>query len=848
MMTKILTIALPLTLLLSCSKDNKIFTIEDADRVGNSAIEGQVLTRKGAALSGVIVVAQPGGHTSVTSIDGKYTISGLPARRYALQFLKTDYKDTMVGATDSLVVGLRETKTQGEVQLRSRYGSIKGQVLDPTNVAQVGAGVIIEQQNASATATSNGGFVLSRVEAGTVRLFSVVPGTGYGVTDVPVQPDDEIENVQIVLNKRGGQVQGTVTDASGAAIAGATVSGFNGALTTQTDANGVYTVPELPKDGDLQLKATKGNMMAFMNGVNLTGLDFKELESVKLGTVSDLPLAVVPTTIFAGDSKDYSTLLMHYASNEETTPKPLWYFWSFDKGKSWYTSFSPAYTIMPAAVGLGKGTHEVRMWCMTQDSLKSDTVSSQLIIATGDAIIDTSSTPIDTATVDLAAVLALDSISVWHTGMNAGRNAFGFNNDLTFNLVNTQSIATGYSYTYDTLGTFGVSISGPALTEYSLQDFDIGIYGWDNACASPRYGGVYFATMLGEALEPKDISKPTPADTASGYLEWVHALDLSAFSNGGIRLRYTSEVNIAFKVQQASGTYDTYGNFTLAPSVDTVVYIPFRSMVRQNWDANATFALDLTKALNFVVQSEEAFVLGEKYCSGTTAIKPSTTLKVHDISLLRNMAWETSSSSTSMSSSSTASATSMTHTGPTGTLNGSIWKPTNGNNSALGGYWYVNVGTTPITPIDGMVGMNSQANGYLAHTVTQPTGLTGVLGFIALAYLAPASGTIPPPFDATAHAGLCFTYKTSNDNWRLSITQTDQTSNNNHYRYTMPNTSGIWTSIFIPYTLFAQGAASEGVLYTLDKAIQKDFQFMYVVPNSPGEFDLLQAGFDNECF
>ena len=71
----------------------------------------------------------------------------------------------------------------------------------------------------------------------------------------------------------GATLSGTVTDASGAVVAGATVSAKNTATgiskDTTSDSSGLYSIPNLPA-GDYEVRVTaKGFSTAVQSGLNL---------------------------------------------------------------------------------------------------------------------------------------------------------------------------------------------------------------------------------------------------------------------------------------------------------------------------------------------------------------------------------------------------------------------------------------------------------------------------------------------------------------------------------------------------------------------------------------------------
>lgn len=187
--------------------------------------------------------------TVTANAQGNYTIPNLPAPgSYDLSFSSSGYQ---VG-TDTEVVSGGEQEVANTVTLTAAAGSIAGTVTDGTS--PLGGVTITASANGqtltSATPTTGevGQFSLGNLATPATYLLTF-SDSGYGTQTVAehLGAGQALTNVAITMVGGAGQVSGKVSDPTGAALGGVTVSVAGGAkpITTQTLTAGAVGTYEL---------------------------------------------------------------------------------------------------------------------------------------------------------------------------------------------------------------------------------------------------------------------------------------------------------------------------------------------------------------------------------------------------------------------------------------------------------------------------------------------------------------------------------------------------------------------------------------------------------------------------
>ncbi|WP_248930004.1 beta strand repeat-containing protein [Paenibacillus hamazuiensis] len=196
----------------------------------SGVISGTVTDASGNPISGATVYASNVSGSATTDASGKYTLN-VPARTYS--YVQVSANGFAPYTQNNIEVTAGNTTT-----LNFSYGAISGTVKDANGNPVSGATV----SNGAINQTSNdGGVYTLNVPPGTYTV--TVYKTGY--------PTESKTNVQVMSgqtttvnfgNVSAGSISGTVTDASGHPVSGASVSVSGSGGSANTDASGKYTL------------------------------------------------------------------------------------------------------------------------------------------------------------------------------------------------------------------------------------------------------------------------------------------------------------------------------------------------------------------------------------------------------------------------------------------------------------------------------------------------------------------------------------------------------------------------------------------------------------------------------
>ncbi len=236
--------------------------------VADATLAGTLDDENGTAVKGaqIEVVGGAGdGRRAVVAADGTFSIDMLPAGTLRIRVRHPDYP----------IAELETAATSGTVQrVRLRIplgGAVEGAVIDATSgaaqtsilVTGTGPGGAV----AEATTDKNGRWRLGPLAVGTWKLVVKLPGFLAFSREIDVAAartpgQISVRDVRLDL-ARGALVGGTVRDARGQRLAGATVrvvpaSGTGSAVEGTTDNLGEFKIRDAPT-GDVIVTATKEN-------------------------------------------------------------------------------------------------------------------------------------------------------------------------------------------------------------------------------------------------------------------------------------------------------------------------------------------------------------------------------------------------------------------------------------------------------------------------------------------------------------------------------------------------------------------------------------------------------------
>lgn len=361
-----------LAFLLSCNQDETAFGSQTANEF-HSSISGKVTDRSGRPMIGAMVTARPGGATATTNSDGKFVLAGVASGSYRIDVAKDDYRDTMW--LDSVRVGLSEARDVGTIGILYRYATVTGVVVDSVGSTQSRAGIAVEDQTPTVTASGDGKFVLDRIEPGPVRLFSAVQNVGYGTLDTILRPDDTLKNVRLRIVRRGGVVVGYIIDTDGKPVANAVVEAMGGALKATTNAQGRFEMSEVPSDGKVLVEVSENGRTATVTGVRVGEASQTSIDTIRIAAPTSGDELVVLPGLAIGFTTDSVVALVVGTSLSDTSFHVRRYLWSVDNGSTWDTTTVNVLPVQPKRLGWGEGTHPVLVKVVALDGRVSPTTT-----------------------------------------------------------------------------------------------------------------------------------------------------------------------------------------------------------------------------------------------------------------------------------------------------------------------------------------------------------------------------------------------------------------------------------------------------------------------------------------
>ncbi|HXP91523.1 MAG TPA: fibrobacter succinogenes major paralogous domain-containing protein, partial [Fibrobacteria bacterium] len=218
-------------------------------------------------------------------------------------------------------------------------------------IPQGGAGIVVQDQTVSATALPTGSFSLGRIQPGSVQVFAVVPGQGYAGFDTSLQPSDTLKGVKLRISHQGGTVQGQVVVVNGGAarglgsaarrsvasdsvgVSGVSVSAFGGLLNSITDANGGFSLPNIPGTGPvvLHISDPSGTRTQTVTGVVSREGRVLDVGNLWLNSTAGLSDSTVRSHIALARWNDTAVNLLAWTGNDTGLHVARW-AWNLSSG------------------------------------------------------------------------------------------------------------------------------------------------------------------------------------------------------------------------------------------------------------------------------------------------------------------------------------------------------------------------------------------------------------------------------------------------------------------------------------------------------------------------------------
>jgi hypothetical protein len=216
--------------------------------------------------------------TATSDATGLFAIESMPSPgRYRLTFTAVGFEPIQLFQE----VAAGETVTMPTVKLQAGPGSVTGIVVDQNGIPLGGAAITATAGSdviSTVTPTSGtevGKFVLSELRTPATYLMQIsLDGYGTQTQTIKVGPGESVVlATSIIMSKGTGVVRGAVTDESGSALGGVSVTASNGAIVGQTisvDSGGFYSLSGLVAPGNYILTFSKEGYTTEVVGVSLS--------------------------------------------------------------------------------------------------------------------------------------------------------------------------------------------------------------------------------------------------------------------------------------------------------------------------------------------------------------------------------------------------------------------------------------------------------------------------------------------------------------------------------------------------------------------------------------------------
>ncbi|HYH00642.1 MAG TPA: carboxypeptidase regulatory-like domain-containing protein [Terriglobales bacterium] len=227
----------------------------------SGTVTGTVTNSSGAALGGATVTA--GGASATTFSNGTYNLTNVPSGTVTLSASLAGYQN----ASRSVTVATGATTSAPTLALAPiNPGAVTGTVKNSAAAAISGATVTAAGQ--STKTSSLGSYTLANLPAGAITLAASAVGYTASSVQANVTAGATTTAPAITLVANFGAVSGTVRNAAGTAIAGASVSYGGGSTTTNT--SGVFSFAKVPV-GTIQLVASATGYTTQSQNVTISG-------------------------------------------------------------------------------------------------------------------------------------------------------------------------------------------------------------------------------------------------------------------------------------------------------------------------------------------------------------------------------------------------------------------------------------------------------------------------------------------------------------------------------------------------------------------------------------------------
>ncbi|KMQ51949.1 hypothetical protein CHISP_1204 [Chitinispirillum alkaliphilum] len=303
----------------SCSTENPVVpSREDIVHRHRGSVAGVIKDRRGRSVEGVVVRSVSEGLVTVSDTSGHYRLSGLLAGDDEIEFLKEGYFDSTVNISLGLLEGIDLDTTV----LVSRYSTVAGRLYDSDDTPINGVvGIAVQGQNVAPVFTTTGEYSLAGIAPGTVRLFMIRSGYGFGNVVKNIVADSVYSDIDIRWSGEGGRLFGTVVardeEQQLQPVPDAAVSILGGILQSKTGPDGTFDIANVPSQGyvTLMVKAESPDggdtLVAYFDGLTVLERWYRDLGDIEVKRVT------IDTNGIFGYSEGHYTAEVHNSMSLE---------------------------------------------------------------------------------------------------------------------------------------------------------------------------------------------------------------------------------------------------------------------------------------------------------------------------------------------------------------------------------------------------------------------------------------------------------------------------------------------------------------------------------------------------
>ena len=208
-------------------------------------IMGRVTSASGTPVSGASVVY--GGGPTTTDCGGYYSFTNVPAGTVTVEVTATGFQSAQQNVNVPSGSGVVASFTLTASPPPTTTGTVSG-VITRIGTTQALAGATVKFSGGSTTTNTSGAYTLGNVPAGTASITA--SASGYLARTQTVTVNSGATSTLNIQLSTAGRISGTVTNASGAAVANATITitggGIPTTVTLKTSSTGTYLTAFIP--------------------------------------------------------------------------------------------------------------------------------------------------------------------------------------------------------------------------------------------------------------------------------------------------------------------------------------------------------------------------------------------------------------------------------------------------------------------------------------------------------------------------------------------------------------------------------------------------------------------------